>query len=104
MSRGFGDGSRSAFNARPVPVNMIESALRVGGLPQNLSRRGIERRPRSARGALARDQPVGNVILVADRDVDARAVERRAPFHAALIGTRTDERVPEKSSGVRFKK
>ena len=40
--------------------------------------------------------------MVRDRDVDAIAVERRAPFHAALIAAGTDERVPDELASLRI--
>ena len=39
--------------------------------------------------------------MVRDRRVDADAVERRTPLHAALITAGTEERVPDELSGLR---
>src|SRR4029077_4446259 len=44
-------------------------------------------------------QPIGNVMVVRDRRVDAIAVERRAPLHPALVAARTDERIPDELAG-----
>jgi hypothetical protein len=41
------------------------------------------------------------VVLVRERDVDPAAVVGRAPFEAALITARTDQRVPDERSGLR---
>src|SRR5438132_5819521 len=43
-------------------------------------------------------------MMIRDRRVDAVAIERRAPLHAALIASGTDERVPDEVSGLRVEK
>src|SRR5439155_14673479 len=83
--------------------------LRVGSLPHDRSAVRIERGPRAAGDRFVRDdsvlrQLVGNVMMVRNRHIDAAAIERGAPFHAALVATRTDERVPDESAGLRIEK
>src|SRR5258707_743775 len=40
--------------------------------------------------------------MVRDRSVDAIAIERRAPLHAALVAAGADEGVPDERAGLRI--
>src|SRR5882724_8548354 len=80
--------------------------LRIGGLPEDRAGDRIERRPCATRDGRVPEhavlrQLVWDVVMVRDRHVNAIAVERCAPLHAALITAGTNEGVPDERAGLR---